>query len=234
MSQAGNSPTRKLPPMAAGQRYGRLLAIERIGGKAQRYPWRLQCDCGNETITTADKVRSGHTASCGCLHQEALKKHEIRSYRHGHARKNHATAEYKIWAGIIARSCNPKKGSFKNYGGRGITVCDRWLTSFKDFYTDMGPRPSGYSIERKNNNLGYSPENCIWIPRNEQARNTRRNHIVYYAGKQLILEDACRLAGINSKVVHRRLGSGWNIDRALSTPVRSFRKTVFKKTSSNV
>lgn len=215
MSQAGNPPTRKLPPMAAGQRYGRLVAIKFFDrsrtGKAR---WYFRCDCGRVITATAVNVRNGHTKSCGCF--QAEQRRVSRPKTHGRT----DTAEYRIWTGMKQRCLNQKTPDFYRYGGRGITICDRWQ-KFENFYIDMGSRPSfRHSIDRINNDGPYSPENCRWTTNHEQHRNTRRNHLVVYRDQQMALIDACKLAGLNNNTVVSRLRAGWSIERALSTRAR--------------
>ena len=122
--------------------------------------WKCKCDCGTEKILQRSNITCGRTTSCGCNKYKT----------HG---KSFAP-EYIAWAGMIQRCNNPKAPHYFNYGERGITVCDRWLHSFEDFYADMGDRPSdGHSIERKDVNGNYEPSNCVWATRFEQQRNIR-------------------------------------------------------------
>jgi hypothetical protein len=163
-------------------------------------------------------LRRGATQSCGCLHLERAKEHiAARNQTHGLSH----TPEYEIWCGIIKRCCNPKNRSWKNYGGRGIKVCARWRESFGSFLADMGPRPSTtHSIERKDNDGDYEPENCVWATPAEQARNTRRTLTITHENVTQSLADWALAKGMKQETLYKRLYiMNWTVADALTIPV---------------
>lgn len=153
-----------------GMRFGRLTVIERAQSDSPHAVWRCKCDCGQERIVIGQNLRRQYQKSCGCLDLE-------RKTIHGAARRNTTTGEYISWKAMIQRCTNPKRRGYELYGGRGIKVCDRWLHSFENFLTDMGVRPSPkHSIERKDVNGDYTPENCHWATMSDQIANQRLRH----------------------------------------------------------
>lgn len=177
-----------------GRRFGRLIAVKH-GPKSPAgfVRWECLCDCGNTALVQTGNLLDGHSTSCGCFALEDLR---TRSVTHGFTRKGHRRSEYRIWAGAKKRCVNANHIDFHNYGGRGIAMCDEWLNSFETFYADMGPRPTGLTLERKDVNGPYSKENCVWATTGEQARNRRNSVRVEYEGQQYILKDLSALLGI--------------------------------------
>lgn len=157
-----------MPPLKniAGQKFGRLTALSVESKSPTGVWWKCSCDCGASAIIEGRSLRNESTRSCGCLAMEVAK---TASKTHGMT----GTSTHNIWMGMRQRCENPSNKRYKDYGGRGIVVCKRWHI-FENFLKDMGERPSGLSIERKNNNKGYCKSNCKWATRIEQANNTRK------------------------------------------------------------
>lgn len=211
------------PPINIGDTFGRLTVIARgedyiYKGRPQEPRWRLRCECGNEAEVRRSQLNNGHTKSCGCLSAE---KAGERTRTHGASQ----TRTYRAHKNMIQRCTNPANPGFHHYGGRGITVCQRWRfgeggkTGFECFYEDMGPCPSEkHSLDRRDNSLGYGPENCRWTTQDVQTANSRRNVRVLYNGEDLCLQEACRRAGVNYRTVQMRRKMGWSEHRWFEPP----------------
>lgn len=196
-----------------GNKYGRLTVIKRAD-KTGRVYWLCQCDCGNKTEVASQYLRNGRTQSCGCLQRELASE---RRTSHGMS----SSALYFIWQGIRDRCFNPNSDSYKNYGERGITMCERWSESFEAFASDMGEPSKGMTIERIDNDGDYSPENCRWASRQEQVRNTRHNRMITFDGQTMCMSEWAEKTGISYSAISQRLNRlGWSVDRALTTPNR--------------
>jgi hypothetical protein len=173
----------------AGERFGSLVAVEPtyVGG---RRVWKCVCDCGDISFVDVGKLRIGNTKSCGCRKRSVLGESTT---VHG----GHGTRTYRIWKAMRVRCRNPNFKQYKDYGGRGITVCERW-DSYENFLADMGEVPEGLTIDRIDNDGNYEPGNCRWITRKEQNMNKRApngrsarggNKVVAPVGKTVHVED---------------------------------------------
>ena len=158
------------PVVFPGQRYGRLVVLKLAGLEPSRRQrlYECACDCGNRTTVRASGLRGG-TQSCGCLTKERVSAARKRATTHGLA----GTPTYRTWASMIGRCYDQRNASWKNYGARGVTVCDRWRAGILDFVADMGLRPEGLTLDRIDPCGNYEPGNCRWATWSEQNRNKR-------------------------------------------------------------
>lgn len=173
------------------------------------------CDCGGVRRIAYGSLRQGYTRSCGCLRRETT---STRRRTHG----GRYSAEYRSLMHAIDRCENPNSKDFKDYGGRGITMCDRWRNSFANFIQDMGPRPGlKFSIGRINNNGNYEPGNCRWETQEQQSNNTQRSRFVNFRGQILTLAQVAKSVGIKRRTLQYRVDHGTSIEDAVQIPGRS-------------
>lgn len=210
-----------IPPRVqdlTGQTFNQLTALSYVSMSAHNGScWLWQCTCGKHKIIFGSSVKTGNTKSCGCL-QAKIVGNMRRT--HGLAGKNR-TLEYHSWASMIQRCTNTNEREYFRYGGRGITVCKRWR-SFENFLADMGERPSSlHTIERINNDAGYSPENCKWATKAEQNRNMRRNRWITWNDETLCMTDWAARLGLTLGGLAHRLNN-WSLERAMTEPVKAF------------
>lgn len=218
------------PENLEGVRFNMLTGLNPVRTTPQgHWYWLFRCDCGQEKEIRASHAKSGQIKSCGCAHGDLIAKQRT---KHGYWKGGVSAPEYSAWCMARTRCHNPNNHAYPRYGARGLTMCDRWRfgengrSGFECFIADMGNRPSRkHSLDRVDNNKGYSPDNCRWATREEQMRNTRQRHLVTFEGRAMTAADAADLAGIPRSVVWQRLFRGWSADRALTTPVRIKRKT---------
>ena len=175
--------------------------------KYRKIHWDLKCSCGELRKVSGSQLRSGRTKSCGCLRREISR---LQLTKHGMSR----APTYKSWQHMLERCHNQKSQDYHRYGARGIKVCDRWK-KFENFYEDMGEKPEGLTLERKDNSKGYFLNNCKWATRKEQARNRRNNHNITYRGETKTLAEWAEQYGIDQVALRKRLIRGWDIERAL-------------------
>lgn len=207
---------RKHPPVQPGDKFGRLTVIELSHKKFGHSFFVCVCSCGRSSVVVDTSLKAGKSRSCGCLQKEVASSIFI----HGFSRVGGKSHEYNAWLGIKKRCYNPNTENYSYYGGRGITVCERWLDSFENFLEDMGLSPGkGWSIERKGNSGNYEKSNCCWATHTQQMRNTRRNHLVTFNNKTLCLSEWDEETGIPHTTLRKRLRMGWTEEEALTTPV---------------
>ena len=197
-----------------GKKFNKLTVIERAeNASSGAVRWKCLCDCGNYTIVRAANLKNGAVKSCGCLLHETENKKT-----HGMSK----TRIYKEWCAIKNRCLNTNIPTAENYVNRGITICGEWKDDFQAFYD--WAMSHGYddslTIERKDVNGNYCPENCCWIPFGEQANNRRRNLSIEYNGKTQNLKEWCKELNLDYKRVHNRMSKlGYSFEEAITKPV---------------
>lgn len=193
----------------SGRKFGRYTVIERAGYRKRNVTWLCRCECGTEKVVMGNKLRGGTTLSCGCLQSDIRSE---RSKTHGQS----GTRLFRIWTGMKTRCFNQNSSGWSLYGGRGITVCEEWATSFERFAEWAAS--SGYrgdlSIDRIDNDGPYGPQNCRWANRSEQNANTRRGLLP--DGRRLA--DVAAAIGLTPNGLRKRLCGGWSPDNATATP----------------
>lgn len=190
-----------------GQTFGRLTVVASAGSNTRGAAlWHCRCACGGSTVTATGSLRDGNTTSCGCKGPETRRTHAMSK-----------TPEYVAWVQARQRCRNPKWPAFHRYGGRGITVCERWRDSFEAFFADMGPRPSpAHSLDRIDNDGHYEPGNCRWSTVRAQNFNRGTNRIIEHDGERLPLGLWAERAGINKSTLYYRLRRGVPMREALA------------------
>lgn len=199
-----------------GLKFNRLTALRFTGfrtlGNTRLSTWIFSCECGSTIETVGNYVTKGATRSCGCLLLDDYKIRKGRCLKHGKS----GTKIYDIWYSMISRCENRNSRAYKNYGARGIKVCDRWRVSFTNFYQDMGDPPENGTIERLNNDGDYSPGNCVWASRKAQTRNRRITLKVFFDGEVMTLSRFRELTGVSYWVAREYSLKGWCGDKILS------------------
>jgi len=203
-----------------GQRFGRLVVLYDTGERKHRnVVWHCRCDCGTEVDVIGRNLTSGRTKSCGCYHRERVA--EVHTV-HGMSRKRKRHPIYGTWHAMLQRCENPNDHSYKDYGGRGITVCDEWHDSviFINWALASGWR-EGLTLDRIDNDGNYESSNCRWITRKENSRNKRNNHLITFNGKTQTMAQWAEEVNIPYHTLKYRIGRyHWPIERALTEPVR--------------
>lgn len=199
-----------LPVDLANERYGRLVVKERLFIRANYLSplWICICDCGNKVRVHMSNLRrkENPTRSCGCIQKEVVTKHGMSS-----------SLEHGVWKAMKDRCYNEKHPHFDDYGGRGITVDDEWRESFEIFIRDMGFRPTAdHTLERRNNNEGYSKANCYWATRIEQANNRRSNVHYEFNDQKKTLAEWCRELNLNYNTALFRIHAGWPLKKVFA------------------
>lgn len=202
------------PLNLSGQRFARLVAIEKAGHKTQdgRVLWKCVCDCGAEVIVTAGHLRSGNTKSCGCQKADATAQRNRDNARHGMTK----SPTWISWDQMIQRCTNPLHKSYPRYGGRGIVICKRWLESFEAFLADMGERPDGKTLDRRRNAGNYEPGNCRWSTPKVQSNNRSDNVVIEFQGRSQTIAQWAEELGMSRQALRYRLNNGWTTEEAMT------------------
>jgi len=188
-----------------GKKFGKLLVLEYVETKCGKPIWRCRCDCGNEKNIRGSCLRRGHTTTCGCLNKSLNGTSNTRSY--------------KSYESMLRRCYKKTDKRYGRYGGRGITVCDRWRESYLNFFDDMGDAPDKKSIDRIDNNKGYYKENCRWATRKEQFRNRSTNKFITAFGKKQTHSEWAKERKIGRSTLEWRIYNGWSPEDALTLPI---------------
>lgn len=188
-----------------GQKFGRLTAKERVeNNKHNQVQYLFICECGSEIIALKNPVVSGHTRSCGCISKEQIA--AVGRLNTTHGMGDHFL--YGTWIDMRNRCNNPNNAAYKNYGGRGIKVDPRWDV-FETFISDVLPSyKDGTSLDRRDNNLGYGPDNFRWASRKEQALNRRSNHLIDTPAGRMTVTEAAERCGVSPRTLFTRLRRG--------------------------
>lgn len=198
-----------------GKTFGKLTVIRRAENKEKRTMWECLCECGNISIVEAYQLKQGFTKSCGCL------RYESRNSTHGMSR----TRIFTIWSKMIDRCTNENNPAYKWYGERGIKVFDEWRTDFVSFYN--WAKNNGYNenltLERIDVNGNYEPQNCKWIPLNEQPLNTRKTKYLTYKGERKTVSEWSKITGIKKNTLLNRINSGYTDEECIDVPLCSRR-----------
>jgi hypothetical protein len=214
-------------PVKVGARFSRLTVIsdgwERVSASGHCSDMvQVQCDCGTVKFIRPRSLWPRGVQSCGCLQKEvASALGSVVNLKHGHSKKDNPVPEYRVYATMLSRCYNPNSSKFATYGGRGISVCDRWRGDggYERFIADMGRRPDGGSLDRIDPNGHYEPANCRWASMIEQQNNRRSNVFLEMDGRRQTLTQWAREYGINAGTLRTRLETGMPLGQALTMPV---------------
>ena len=193
-----------------GKRFGKLIAISFRETRGKSNYWTCICDCGRISIVRKGHLVSGSVRSCGCMEG---------NFKHGHSKGGKESSVYHSWRSMKQRCDNENNKHYSDYGGRGISYCERW-TDFSNFLEDMGEPEKGMSLDRIDNDGDYTPKNCRWATPKEQNRNRRDNVWITFNGKTLIKTDMAREYNLNVDTLDARLKKGWSLEKALKTSVK--------------
>jgi len=191
--------------ISAGQKFGQWTVTGKSVVINRSRNWECRCDCGTVKFVQQYALHTGGSLRCS---------NHPRQIIHG----QYTSRTYRAYRAMVSRCLNPNVESYPNYGGRGITICERWLKCFENFYADMGDIPAKMSLDRKDNNLGYSKDNCRWATQKEQQNNRRSNVRLTYDGLTLTITQWAERQHINQHTMQQRYRRGWDVEAILTTP----------------
>lgn len=196
-----------------GQHFGRLQVLEFLGREKGQTWWLCKCDCGKNIRTASNRLKNGQTQSCGCYNLEMS---SLKNSKH----KQYKTRLYRIWRGMVARCKYKYPNRFIHYSGKGIKVCSEWEKDFNAFaeWANQNGYTDKLTIDRKDNNGDYTPENCRWVDYHTQACNRGNNHLLTYKGETKTLTEWAEEYDIDYTIIKDRIKLGWDVEKAITTP----------------
>lgn len=204
--------TSKYAPITPGCKFGRLTVLASAPRRTKYVAWLCKCECGEERIVLQQSLNSGDSTSCGCYHRQVMVLPRITN----NIRK---LKSYTVWMSMNSRCNNPNNEYYYAYGGRGISICDRWK-DYVNFLEDMGEVPQSMTIDRIDNDGDYSPENCRWATRKQQANNRNTTNQIAWRGETHSLPEWADKLEIPLKTIACRFHRGWDPERMFTQPVR--------------
>lgn len=205
-----------------GQRFGKLVVVERVENIGRQTAWLCKCDCGSEKVVMAWNLKTRNTSSCGCLWQEVVPEHNKElNTRHGESH----TKLHKVWRNMRYRCFNPNSKSYEDYGGRGITICEEWnvFEKFRDWALKNGYEET-LTIDRIDVDGNYCPENCRWVSEKKQQNNKRNNNYITFNGNTHTIKEWSEITGIGWSTIKGRLKAGWPVEKTLTQKPNRYRK----------
>lgn len=205
------------------KRFNYLTAIKFSHRIKNHSYWIFRCDCGREIVIEKSRVVGGRNKSCGCKKNELCK---LAKLTHGDSRFSEYRNLFFVWCGIKQRCFYKNHICYKNYGGRGITMCDEWLNDYSIFkkWSLNNNYKYGLKIDRINNNGNYEPNNCRWVSNKENCRNTRKNKTIFYNNEHHCISEWCEIYNISASLFYNRKKLGWDLDKIFNTKKRNLCK----------